>query len=181
MSFWNQFGVNDAAEVSEDPYTVKDNVYKVQITQSDETDFKKGGNAPTYWSVQFTITEGPEKGKTANQLFRLSPETSADSPDWESHNTRNISNIKKFLLDVGIPVEAMNQFDPRNPEHRRKVLGISGTARMFPAKKPGYNNITDFKRFVPEEAPADIPVEGIQQSPAQAAPSADALSALNGF
>jgi hypothetical protein len=180
-SFWGSFGAANVEDIPEDPYTIPDNRYKVMVSKVDTTDFNKPGG-PKYFTLEVTVLEGENKNKTANTMIRLSPETAADSPDYASHNARNVSNAKRLLLSLGVPAQALGQFDIRKPDHRAKLMGIRGTARCFPAKKAGYNNFSDFVTNSAEAASGDVPAEAFSGvAPAVEEVSIDAISALDGF
>lgn len=151
------FGVN-AADVSENPYQITvPNRYKCVVTESDVKEFGPEGAKVPYWTIEYTVKDGGQQdGKSANSLHRLvpwTPEERSEKGDHEAMNARLLSNYKKELLNLGIPEEALNAFDPKNPTHRNKVVGIKGSAWFGPQKSnPEFNAVSDFQRA---EAAAD--------------------------
>ena len=171
-NFFSAYGTA-AADVDENPFVAPDNTYAVAVTKAEVTDFAKD-NGPKFFSIEYSITKGAHTGKRANQLFRMTPLTAADQEDYEASNARTLSNFKKAMLDLGLKEEALNVFNPNTMGSR--LVGISGTARIFPSKREGYNNIQNFQR------PA-APVEATPVADtSNAAPDADAVAdLLNGF
>lgn len=186
MSVDNFFSAyNTTAEnVDENPFVAPDNTYKVMVSQSEVTDFGKDGG-PDFFSIEYTIEGGPHGGKRANMLFRMTPLTAADGQEnWETANARTVSNYKKALLDLGMSEAGMNMFNPRTMGN--KLVGIKGTARVFPSKREGYNNISGFQReaipTVNTDASASPAVSTPAVNTAVTEPNADALAnLLNGF
>src|SRR4030095_2063604 len=155
-NFFAAYGV-DADEVSEDPFTVPDNTYRVIVSEAEITDFGKD-NGVEFFSIQISVNDGGEHdGKNANLLFRMPPLTAADQENYKTANARTLSNYKKALINFGLSEEGIKMFNPR--VHASKLVGIKGTARMFPSKKEGYNNVADFKR------------DGVSVTPAESAPA----------
>lgn len=155
-SFFSAYGV-DATDVDENPFVAPDNTYKVFVSNAEVTNFKKDAG-PDFFSIEISIDGGPHGGKRANLLFRMTPLTASDQDDWETANARTLTNFKKALLDLGIRPEALNMFNPR--VHGSKLIGIKGTARVFPSKREGYNNVSGFQRAsavtpVAESAPVN--------------------------
>lgn len=140
--FFSAYGVS-ADEVSEDPFTVPDNTYRVMVTQAEVTDFGKGG--PEFFSIQISVNDnGEHHGKNANLLFRMTPLTAADQDDYKTANARTLSNYKAAMLSFGLSEEGIARFNPRTMGS--KLVGIKGTARMLPSKRQGYNNVQNFQR-----------------------------------
>jgi hypothetical protein len=100
---------------------------------------------------------GEHDGKNANLLFRMTPLTAADQENYKTANARTLSNYKKALINFGLSNEGIDAFNPR--VHASKLVGIKGTARLFPSKREGYNNVADFKR------------DGLSVTPAESAPA----------
>jgi len=159
MGFFDSYGVN-ADDVSEDPFNIPKNTYNVQVSKSDITNFNKE-DGPQFFQVEFTITSGEHAGKSASDAFRMVPYSASDREDYATLNARTLSNYKRLLLKLGVKAENVNAFDPRNPDHRAKLVGIKGTATMF-TQSNGFNAVRDFERPVTattvESAPA-APVE----------------------
>lgn len=180
---FDAFGVS-AADVSENPFGIsKPNRYECVLTDSDVKEFGDEGKQIPYWVNVYTIKGGPEDGKSANSMHRLIPwtqEERAMQGDVEAMNARLLSGYKKELMDLGIPEEAMNAFDPRNPAHRNKVVGMKGSAWFGPQKgKPGYNAVSEFKRTPKNE---EAPAPSASSPSATTAPAGDVdLSALEGW
>ena len=146
---FDDFGVS-ASDVSENPFEITvPNRYTCVLTESDIKEFGKEVKVP-YWVNVYTIKGGKEDGKSANTLHRMTPwtkEERATQGDTEAMNARLLSGYKKELMNLGIPEEAMNAFDPKNPNHRNKIIGLKGSAWFGPnSKNPGYNEIRDFER-----------------------------------
>lgn len=172
MGFFDAYGVN-AQDVNEDPFSIPKNTYNVQVSKSEMTNFNKD-DGPMFFQVEFTIVGGEHAGKSASDSFRMVPYTAADREDWQTLNSRTLSNYKKLLLNLGMKPEALGAFDPKNPDHRAKLLGIKGTATLF-TNSNGYNSARDFVRTNPvESAPAEpiqtsVPEAGNSVAPDQAA------------
>lgn len=148
-SLFSAFG-KTASEVSADPFSIPDNTYSVMVSGAE----KKVLRDVPYFIIEFTVAEGAHKGKSVNQMLRLSPWTQAERPDdWEAMNARSLSSLKKALLDLGIAEEQMDAFNPA--VHGKALLGIKGKADIGPNKK-GYNTISNFERTA-VAAPANAP------------------------
>ena len=157
-NFFSAYGV-DADEVSEDPFTVPDNTYRVMITEAEITDFGKD-NGVEFFSIQISVADGGEHdGKNANMLFRMSPLTAADQENYKTANARTLSNYKKALLSFGLSEEGIKVFNPR--VHASKLVGIKGTARMFPGKRAGYNNVSESPASVVANEPNEEAVANL--------------------
>lgn len=147
---FDAFGVS-ASEVNENPFEITvPNRYNCVLTDSELKEFGDDGAKVPYWKNTYTIKGGKEDGKTANTLYRLTPWTDAERAekgDKDALNARLLSGYKKELMNLGIPEEAMNAFDPKNPNHRNKVIGMKGSAWFGPDKRnPGFNMVNDFQR-----------------------------------
>lgn len=176
MGFFDQFNTT-AEAVSTNPFFVPTNDYEVAITASENKTF----NDIPYWVIEFSIASGAHAGKNASTMLRLIPWTAAERPqgDFETMNARLISQFKKTLVELGIAENMMNAFDPKNPAHISKILGIRGTGRI--ETKGDYTNIRDFQRTVTgsSEEAVTAPVAGTKEAEA---PNQDAVNALlSGF
>lgn len=174
MSVDNFFSAyNTTAEnVDENPFVAPDNTYNVMVSGAEVTDFKKD-DGPKFFSIEYSIVGGPHAGKKANMLFRMTPLTAADSDEYETGNARTLSNYKKALLDLGMSEAGLNMFSPSTMGG--KLIGIKGTARVFPSKREGYNNISNFQRAVATAAPTEAaPVVNT----GEAEPDSDAIADL---
>jgi hypothetical protein len=138
--FFSAFGVNPN-DVDENPFSIPKNKYNVVLSDAGVKEF----NSIPYFVIEWSVADGAHKGKTASDMHRMIPWTSADRDDWEAMNARALSGFKKALLDLGIPANALSQFNPNT--HGPKLVGIKGTATMGPQKnKPEYNSISNFTR-----------------------------------
>lgn len=180
MGFFDQFNTT-AEAVSTNPFFVPTNDYNVAITAAENKTFS---DIP-YLMIDFTIADGSHAGKKASTMLRLIPWTQAERAaegDYETMNMRLLSSYKKTLLELGIAEAMLNQFDPRNPQHLSKLLGIRGTGRI--ETKGDYTNIDKFQRTVAASetaAPMNSPAP-VAAGPVEAAPNQAALdSLLSGF
>jgi hypothetical protein len=141
------FGVT-AEEVSENPFSIdKVDDYNFIVTDAEVKSFPKNPNIP-YFVITFTVDGGQYSGRSANAMHRLVPVTLAEKNGDQSKvdfsNAMALTNYKKALLDLGIPQEAIGQFNPRI--HGAKLKGIKGTAKFGPQKdNPQYNSVSDIK------------------------------------
>lgn len=175
---FDAFGVT-ASDISENPFEITEpNRYACVVTGSEIKEFGPEGNKKPYWVITYTVKGSKHDGKSANSMHRLvpwTPEERAQQGDYEAMNARLLSAYKKELINLGIPEEALNAFDPKNNGHREKVIGIKGSAWFGPQKNnPGFNAVADFARAetttVTEEPAAEKKEE-----------SADIMSALEGW
>lgn len=138
--FFSAFGVNPN-DVDENPFSIPKNTYDVVLSDAGVKEFK---DIP-YFVLEWTVADGPHKGKTASDMHRMKPWTPAERDDWEAMNVRALSGFKKMLLDLGIPANALGQFNPNTMGS--KLVGIKGKATMGPQKnRPEYNQISNFTR-----------------------------------
>lgn len=171
QSFFSAYGTT-AAEVDENPFVAPDNTYNVVVSGAEVTNFKKDGG-PEFFSIEISIDGGPHGGKRANFLFRMTPLKASDQDDWETANARTVSNYKACMISLGMKEDMLNLFNPRTMGN--KLVGIKGTARVFPSKREGYNNVSSFQRKgVTVESPAtEAPVSaGISTPVSEPDPSA---------
>lgn len=166
---FDAFGVS-AEEVNENPFEITvPNRYNCVLTESEFVEFGEDGAKIPYWRNTYTVKGGKEDGKSANTLHRLTPWTAeerATQGDKDAMNARLLSGYKKELMNLGIPEEAMNAFDPKNPNHRNKVIGMKGSAWFGPNKKnPGFNQVSDFQRAEKvEESTEDVSTASVTNS-----------------
>lgn len=173
-NFFSAYGTT-VDNVDENPFVAPDNTYAVAVTKAEVTDFGKDGG-PKFFSIEYSITKGPHSGKRANQLFRMTPLTAADKEDFEADNARTLSNYKKAMLDLGLKEEKLAVFNPGTMGGM--LVGISGTARMFPSKREGYNNVSGFQRPTVSQEATATPVADTSN----ATPDPEAVSnLLDGF
>lgn len=188
MSLFDAFGVS-AADVNENPFQIsKPNRYACILSESDVKEFGKDGEQKIpYWVNEYTINDGGENdGKSANSMHRLIPWTPEErmaanggKDDSKAMNARLLSGYKKELMNLGIPVEAMNAFDPKNPAHRNKVIGLKGSAWFGPQKNnPEFNTMSEFQRE--EKAGTSSPSESNVVNSASGAGDID-MDALDGW
>lgn len=183
MGFFDQFNTT-AEAVNTNPFAVPTNDYEVAVSASENKEF---GGIP-YWTVEVTITSGPHAGKNGSQMIRLIPWTSPERAgkgkngenDFEAMNARLLAAYKLLLLQLGIAEGMVNSFDPTNPQHVGKMLGIRGTARI--ETKGEYTNFKNFQRTVvaaPSESGNAPTNAGTTEA---AAPNKEAMDALlSGF
>jgi hypothetical protein len=178
-SFFSAYGTT-ASAVDENPFVAPDNTYKVVVSAAEVTNFKKD-DGPDFFSIEISIDGGPHGGKRANFLFRMTPMTAADSDEYETANARTLSNYKACMISLGMKEDMLNLFNPRTMGS--KLVGIKGTARVFPSKREGYNNVSNFQRAgVTVESPATETPAAVVGAPATSEPDADELAKLmSGF
>lgn len=176
---FDAFGVS-ASDISENPFEITEpNRYGCVVTDSEIKEFGPEGSKKPYWVITYTVKGSKHDGKSANSMHRLvpwTPEERSQQGDFEAMNARLLSAYKKELLNLGIPEEALNAFDPKNHAHRSKIVGIKGTAWFGPQKNnPGFNAVADFSR-------AEVAEESAPEKAEEKAEEADdIMSALEGW
>lgn len=158
--FFSAFGVNPN-DVDENPFSIPKNSYNVVLSDAGVKEFSN----IEYFVIEWSVADGPQKGKTASDMHRMQPWTPSERDDWEAMNVRTLSSFKKALLDLGIPANSLGQFNPRTMGN--KLVGIKGTATMGPQKnKPEYNSISNFTRKTSTATAGAPAVEASSGTPA---------------
>jgi hypothetical protein len=141
------FGVN-ANDVDENVFRIPRDKYNVVLQEAGLKEYKDIPYFELVWAVdpkQDNPAKAAHSGKTAKDMYRLTPWTPADADDWKTRNARTISSYKKALLDLGVPANMIQQFNPE--VHGPKLVGLRGTAIMGPQKNnPEFNAISNFTR-----------------------------------
>lgn len=170
--FFSAFGVNPN-DVDENPFSIPKNTYNVVLTDAGVKEFKD----IKYFVIEWSVADGPQKGKNVSEMHRMQPWTPGERDDWEAMNVRALSGFKKTLLDLGIPAGALGQFNPNTMG--TKLIGIKGTATIGPQKnRPEYNQFNNFTR---KTATATSEVAPNGTAPSEPAVKEDLTDLLGGW
>lgn len=144
-SIWDAFGVTPE-QVSENPFSIVPKGRRACAITDAKVGTFKDSDIPQFM-IEFTVTEGPDSGKKANVNHRMKPWTPQEKENYEFLNTMALTNYKKDLVSFGLNTpEIQRAFDPRNPDHCAKIIGLSGSAIFGPQeKRPEYNMVSDFE------------------------------------
>jgi len=107
------FGEIDLDEVPEDPFYVAPGTYIAHVTKASIQQPKKQGSKPGL-AVQFTIDDenaGQFDGQTVSTWNTVFPDATKTDLEENPKMRKQMSYLRKYLTDLGIPAEEHETFD----------------------------------------------------------------------